>query len=75
MDLLFERAGKVEMIVEIKRSTAPEVSKGFHSARAVLKPKQSYVVHGGADTWSVDKNITAIALPDLMQRLMPGPRR
>ena len=70
VDLLFERAGKVDMVVEIKRSTAPEVSKGFHSARAVLKPKESYVVHGGTDTWRVDKNITAIALRDLMERLV-----
>jgi uncharacterized protein len=70
VDLLFERAGKVEMIIEIKRSTAPVVSRGFHSARAILKPKQSYLVHGGAGTWPVDKNITAIGLRDLMGRLL-----
>jgi predicted AAA+ superfamily ATPase len=70
VDLLFERAGKVEIIVEIKRSTAPEVSRGFHSARAVLKPKETYLLHGGTGTWPVDKNITAIALRDLMERLL-----
>jgi uncharacterized protein len=72
VDLLFERAGKVEMIIEIKHSTAPEVSRGFHSARATLKPKQSYLLHGGTGTWPVDKNITAIGLRDLMGRLLSG---
>jgi uncharacterized protein len=70
VDLLFERAGRVETIVEIKRSTAPEVSRGFHSARAVLKPKESYLLHGGTETWPVDKDVTAIALRDLMERLL-----
>jgi hypothetical protein len=72
VDLLFERAGKVEMVVEIKRSTAPEVSRGFHSARAVLKPAESFLLHGGTGTWPVDKNITAITLRDLMGRLLSG---
>jgi predicted AAA+ superfamily ATPase len=72
VDLVFERAGKVEMMVEIKRSTAPEVSRGFHSARAVLKPAESYLLHGGTGTWPVDKHITAIPLRDLMARLLSG---
>jgi predicted AAA+ superfamily ATPase len=75
VDLLFERAGKVEMIVEIKRSTAPEASRGFYSARAVLKPKESYLLHGGTGTWPVDKNVTAIALGDLMGRLLASQNR
>jgi len=75
VDLLFERAGKVEMVVEIKRSTAPEASRGFYSARAVLKPKESYLLHGGTGTWPVDKNVTAIALSDLMGRLLASQNR
>jgi hypothetical protein len=37
IDLLFERGGKVEMAIEIKRSTAPVMSRGFHIACEVLK--------------------------------------
>jgi hypothetical protein len=49
------------------------VTPGFYYcryARATLKPKESYLLHGGTGTWPVDKNITAIALGDLMERLL-----
>jgi predicted AAA+ superfamily ATPase len=69
IDLLFERAGKVELAIEIKRSTAPTLSKGFHLACAAVKPKMAYLVHGGSETWSMGKGITAIALGSLMRRL------
>lgn len=46
VDLVFERGGRVEMAIEIKRSTAPGLSKGFGSALAVLRPKASVLVHG-----------------------------
>lgn len=35
------------MAVEIKRSSAPALSRGFHSARQQLNAKQAYLVHGG----------------------------
>jgi predicted AAA+ superfamily ATPase len=69
VDLLFERGGRVEMAIEIKRSTAPVLSRGFHTARAVLNPDKAYVVHGGDDTWPLEDGITAISLPALMQSL------
>ena len=69
VDLLFERAGVVEMAIEIKRSTAPVVSKGFRLACDTLRPKVTYVVHGGDDTWPLEQGITAVALPELMRRL------
>jgi predicted AAA+ superfamily ATPase len=69
VDLLFERGGKVEMAIEIKRSTAPDLSAGFRSAREVLKPKEAYVVHGGSGQWPIDKGVTAIDLVGLMRRL------
>jgi predicted AAA+ superfamily ATPase len=69
VDLLFERAGKVEMAIEIKRSSAPEVSRGFHSARAVLRPKEAYVVHGGEGSWPLGDGVVAIDLKGLMARL------
>jgi hypothetical protein len=69
VDLLFERAGKVEMAIEIKLSTAPELSAGFRSARGALQPKDAYVVHGGTGSWPIGKGVTAIDLPELMRRL------
>jgi hypothetical protein len=69
IDLVFERGGRVEIAIEIKRSTSPALSRGFGLAQALLKPKQSYLVHGGAETWPVEGDVTALSLTDLMHRL------
>jgi hypothetical protein len=69
VDLLLERGGKVEMAIEIKRSTAPTLSRGFRSAQQVLKPKESFLVHGGSETWNEREGVTAIGLPALLTKL------
>lgn len=69
VDLLFERGGKPEVAIEIKRSSAPSLSRGFHLARDVLKVKESYVVHGGGGTWPEADGVTAIGLVELMRKL------
>jgi uncharacterized protein len=69
IDLLFERGGKPEIAIEIKRSSAPTLSRGFHNARDALKVKESYLVHGGTDTWPDSDGVTAIGLVELMRRL------
>jgi len=71
VDLLFERAGRVEMAIEIKRSTAPALSRGFHLACQALEPRHAYVVHGGAEgQWPAGDGVEAIALRELMERLV-----
>lgn len=70
IDLLFERGGTVEMAIEIKRSTAPTLSKGFRLACDVLQPQEVFVVHGGTETWPMGSGVTAIALVALMRRLV-----
>jgi predicted AAA+ superfamily ATPase len=69
IDLLFERGGKPEIAVEIKRSSAPTLSRGFYSARQALKVKESYLVHGGTETWPESDGVTAISLVALMRKL------
>jgi uncharacterized protein len=69
IDLLFERGGSVDMVIEIKRSTAPTLSRGFNLARQVLKPREAYLVHGGTDSWPMADGVTAIGLRELMRRL------
>ena len=69
VDLVFERGGTVEMAIEIKRSTAPSLSRGFHRAREVLAPRESYLVHGGDASWPLSGGVVAISLPELMRRL------
>ena len=69
IDLLFERGGKVEIAIEIKRSTAPTLTRGFHSACAALRPKEAFLVHGGSESWSEAEGVTAIGLNALVRRL------
>lgn len=69
IDLLFERGGSIDMVIEIKRSTAPALSRGFNLARQALKPREAYLVHGGTDSWPMADGVTAIGLRDLMRRL------
>lgn len=75
VDLVFERGGRVEMVVEIKRSTAPTVSKGFRLACDDLSPDAAYVVHSGIESWPMPGNVTAISLVGLMQRLADARER
>lgn len=70
IDLLFERGASVEMVIEIKRSTAPTLSKGFRLACDVLHPQEAFVVHGGTETWPMGSGVTAISLVALMRRLV-----
>jgi uncharacterized protein len=69
IDLLFERGGTIEMAIEIKRSTAPSITKGFRLACDTLKPKAAYLVHGSDETWPADRDVTAVSLSDLLARL------
>jgi uncharacterized protein len=74
VDLVFERGGSVEMAVEIKRTTAPSVSRGFRSGLDTLRPDHAYLVHAGREIWPMDGGVTAIPLGDLMDRLLATPR-
>ena len=66
IDLVFERGGRVEMAIEIKRTTAPEMTKGFRLGCEALRPRAAYVVHGGSDEWPMGHGATAISLRGLM---------
>jgi predicted AAA+ superfamily ATPase len=69
VDLLFERGGRVEIVIEIKRSTAPTVSRGFRVASDDLSPSSAFVVHSGSEQWPMPDGVTAISLVELMQHL------
>ena len=77
IDLLFERGGAIETLVEIKRSAAPTLSRGFRSAREDLQPAaEAFVVHGGEETWTDATGATFLPLRELARRLLEtGPGR
>ncbi len=69
MDLVLEFGLHEKWAIEIKRSSAPSVSKGFYIACEDVKATRKYVVYAGQDTFSMTKDVKAISLPALMQEV------
>ena len=53
--------------IEIKRSSVPKLSKGFHAACEDLKPARRFVVHGGRESFQMGGGIEALSLRDMME--------
>ena len=62
IDLVVDMGAGEIWAMEIKRSTAPSVSKGFYSACEDLKPKRKLVVHGGDESFPLARDVEAVAL-------------
>jgi hypothetical protein len=69
IDLLLEKAGKPWMAIEIKRSSAPALSKGFDIACADVQVTQRYAVYPGTERFPLRYGAEAIGLTALMQLL------
>jgi predicted AAA+ superfamily ATPase len=70
IDLLLEFATNEKWAVEIKRSSSPSLTKGFHIACDDIKPQRRYVIYSGRDRFSLGEGITAISLPDFMEDVL-----
>ena len=69
IDLLLARPDGGLWAVEIKRSLAPKLQRGFHSACADLKPVRKFVVYPGAERYRLAEDIEAIPLGELAAML------
>jgi predicted AAA+ superfamily ATPase len=69
VDLVLTWPGGEEWAVEIKRSLAPTLERGFHSALADLEPRRALVVYPGADSYRLAPSIEAIGLAELCERV------
>ena len=65
MDLVLDFANGKRWAIEVKRGLAPKLGKGFHQARADLKPDQSFVVTSGGDRYPLGDDIEVISLMEL----------
>lgn len=54
-----------EWAIEIKRSLAPKLERGFHSALADLEPERSFVVYPGSERYRLGPSTAAIGLAEL----------
>lgn len=69
IDLVLALPGGGLWAIEIKRSSAPTVEKGFHIACEDLKPKRRYVVYPGEERFPLGSDTEAIGLTVLGQLL------
>ena len=69
IDLVLDVGGGELWAIEVKRSTAPAVSRGFHSACADLQPVRRFVVYPGHDDFPMGRGIEAVTLGSIRRRL------
>lgn len=69
IDLVLEGPGKQVWAVEIKRSSAPVVSGGFHKASADIGATKKYVVYSGQQRFPMPDQTEAIGLVDFLKLL------
>lgn len=72
IDLLLALPGGRLWAIEVKRSTAPKVEKGFHLACEDLKPERRFVVYPGNERFPLRHDTEAIGLDALIKTLSPA---
>ena len=67
IDLILEGPGRQVWAVEIKRSAAPALSRGFHNGCEDVGATRKYVIYAGSERFPMPKNTEAIGLIDFMK--------
>lgn len=70
VDLVLTLPGGTVWAVEVKRSLAPKVERGFHSACEDLKPERRIVVYPGTEAFPLPNGIEVMSLQQLGQDLL-----
>jgi len=64
--LLLDLGGKHGVwAIEIKRSLAPKVGKGFHVSVSDIKPSKAFIVYTGKERYPKGDGIEVISLAEL----------
>lgn len=66
IDFVVDMGNKELWAIEIKRSTAPVVSKGFYSACEDLKPTKKFVVYAGKERFPIGMGIEALSPNEML---------
>lgn len=69
IDLIIEFKNKQCWAIEIKRSSAPALSKGFHTACEDIAPTRKLVVHGGEAAFPLPNQVDALPLANFLNLL------
>lgn len=70
IDLVLQRPGEPgPWVIEIKRSLAPKLGRGFHTACDTLQPHHRRVVFAGSERIPLGEDVEAVTLQDLCDEL------
>jgi predicted AAA+ superfamily ATPase len=69
IDLVVEKNSTNKLAIEIKRSLAPVVSKGFYLGCEDIEATHRYVVYSGGERFPMNKGVYAVSLLEMMDIL------
>jgi len=69
VDLLLTLPNGELWAIEVKRSSAPKIERGFYSACTDLKPQRRFLVYSGSERFPLDDMTDAISLVELAEML------
>jgi hypothetical protein len=69
VDLLLTLPGGELWAIEVKRTSAPKIERGFHSACADLNPQKRFYVYPGTERFPLDNRTDAISVVKLAKAL------
>ncbi|MFN7686645.1 MAG: ATP-binding protein [Sphingobacteriales bacterium] len=69
IDLVLEGPDDEVWAIEIKRSAAPQISRGFHTAAEDIKATRKFVVYSGSERFPMGQSTEAIGLVDFLKLL------
>lgn len=72
IDLIISQPDNSLWAIEIKRSLAPKLERGFHVACDDLSPVRKFVIYPGLERYRLASDIEAISLPELMANITLG---
>ncbi len=69
VDLVLELPGGQRWAIEIKRSSAPKLERGFYHACQDLEPQRRFVVYNGAERYSLNSETEVLSLRQMVDML------
>ena len=69
IDLVLEGPDDEVWAIEIKRSAAPQISRGFHTAAEDIKATRKFVVYSGSERYPLGQSTEAIGLIAFLQMI------
>ena len=75
IDLVLEWPSGEIWAIEIKRGLAPNLGRGFHSAREDLQPSRTFVTYAGRDRYAKADGVEVIGVRDLCDEIIAATRR